>query len=111
MGEFVEFRRALRKPEARVSKFIRNVKETQYETVEDPKLTARFGYPYYKHVPKEVLVKKVMKQTFFVGGKVLGFCKYDYFLRRAKGYKLGVDGIVEVPASVKTDCLIGGVSV
>lgn len=111
LGDFVEFRSAVCPPKARVSKLTRTVMVAKAHVEEDEKLSKKVGFPYYKTVWVRVPTKKVMKQTFYIGGRVLGSCKYGSFVNRAKDYKLGVDKIIEVPSEIKELCLKGRTNV
>lgn len=98
IGDHIEFRAAVRPPQAVVSKLTKFIKTAERQLVWDPKL------PGYAYSYKPVIKKLVLKQVFFNGGKVLGICKLSQFSRRA-GNSLLRDSMREVPRELKDACL------
>ena len=72
-GDYVEFRIASTPPRAKISKLIKDatVIEHNIEYLAKP--------PYIKRYPHKVHVKVTLKQTFYIGGRVLGVCKSGKF--------------------------------
>lgn len=97
LGEFVEFRVWSQQPTKLVSKLTKTTIETKRKYT-----YAADGTVTWKMEPIEV--KNVLKQTIYVGGKVLGVVKASdihYFL------SVPVDGRVEITKSVKDNILKG----
>lgn len=106
LGNFVEFRSAVRPPLGRTSKLTRTVIEDVWEPKLDPQMSENVGYNWYRTVRVKKPVKKVLQQTFYVGGRVVGTCTINHYQRRVpKVFWFGRKGMIEVSTELKNMCL------
>lgn len=89
MGDHIELRKASSPPVAKISKLTKT-------------------YVGINVIDKQVPTKTVLKQVFYIGGKVLGVCKYRHFQLGSKAFGLGSlerDKIMEIPRGFKNELL------
>ena len=103
-GNHVEFRAATKPPTAIFSKITKKV------ITKEKRIIHINVSPFYKvsEDPKET--KIVRKQTFYLGGKVLGVSKYGSFVVNAKDFgitSIPVDKMIEIPRDLKNKALKG----
>lgn len=100
LGEFVEFRAARFPPRARTSKLTVPVEHSDIEFYFDPN-TGRYRHRNVKRVEK-----KTLKQTFYVGGTVVGTVKaHRYTSRVPKEFQFGRKSMVEISHELKNKVL------
>jgi hypothetical protein len=102
LGDYVEFRSSDSPPRARKSTLIRLVEGVEW--IDKP-----FDTPYgveYRRVQKKAKLRQFMRQTFYIGGTVVGVCRLNRYATLAgQTFSLGRKGLVEVPTELKNRCL------
>ena len=98
LGDYVEVRSSCHLPTPRVSKLVRTVRSTTktYKYFPDP--------PFIKLVNEPIESQVTLKQTTYVGGRVLGVCKYSRFSGVGKRFGAGAlakDKLVEIPRELR----------
>lgn len=93
MGDHVELRVAGQRPVALVSKYVKTIRCKKRTYIPDPPYIMEEGNP----------IKVTLKQTYWIGGRILGVLKYPRFRELAGPLKL--DNIVEISREIKTRCL------
>lgn len=98
IGDHVEIRVAGQRPAALISSYTRpsTKKVVKYEYFPDP--------PYSKKTVTTETTKMVLKQTYYVGGRVLGVLKYCSF-HALTGLNLKLYSIIEITKEQKEGCM------
>ena len=99
MGDYVEFRAAVRPPKAKVSKLTRISETNQRVPIWDAVRQT------YRYIDKPVRTQLTLKTVFYLGGRVLGTTKLIRFQHFPGAPKFGKRGVLEVSRKLKEDVL------